>query len=248
MSTSPRFLEIGPDGLYHPVLHPPTALSARSSRALCRVLVTKHDVSPSAVAKEFGWARSTIHRAARNDYSPPDKDADALHLPENFALILEKVLKGDDSDESDEEGSSSRSSSISTTRSVKVQSSSTSTPPSPRTSRNASTAAPSRSTSTPSVTVLSRSPSPAPAPEFTLVTTKADDDFLKDFVRTHISLDPKWCLALKKAGFTKENLVRMARFPKAKIAEFIASKFPEMNEVQKFFFAEAVGKLGIIDV
>ncbi|KAJ7612778.1 hypothetical protein FB45DRAFT_939765 [Roridomyces roridus] len=315
MPTASRFLEIGLDGLYHPVLNPPAALAAlpmahdrqssvdgvekepanenvprgpivqikkpgrprkltivstrrsvdRAQRALYRVLVNEHGIGLTAVAREFGSTLAVVWRAAKNKYSPRDKDADAPYLPANFASILSKVVSrsGCFDLESMTESSPSSKQTIrmmrrprrstprkgvrsSTRLRPKSKSPSASRSLSARKSRRVSTAAaPRKPTPTPSIP--SSSPSPAPDSDFTVVTTDvvSDHEFLKNFAKTHISPDPKWCLALEKAGFTKENMARMGRFPKDRIAEFIASKFPEMSDVEQFFFVEAVGQLGV---
>ncbi len=76
------------------------------------------------------------------------------------------------------------------------------------------------------------------------ITAVSSDGFLLAFV-ANVPLDHFWYGELKKAGFTQENLRRIAAKDEHVLEQFVMKAFPEMTQVDRFLFITAVKELAI---
>ncbi|KAJ7108167.1 hypothetical protein C8R44DRAFT_884931 [Mycena epipterygia] len=190
----------------------------RSDRALCRTLVTRHKFLPGAVSRRFGWPEKTIRKAVGNNYSPADNiKNDHEKLPADFETILNEMTA--------ERGNAD----------VKPAKHKLMPKPRPRAQAQVDrkpTIRQPNSANAPVVAAPPRGPG------------TSDEDFLRAFV-AKVGLDPVWCRVLQSKGFTEDKLCRMAGIHTDKVTAFVSSTFPEMREIDRLLFVEAVGRLPV---
>ncbi|KAF8186113.1 hypothetical protein K438DRAFT_1836056 [Mycena galopus ATCC 62051] len=211
----------------------------RWARALCRVLVQRHDIPQSSLRDYFSCAQSTISKAVGNHYAEPDNTQDdqkILSADPDFDDILKKFLKKKDRSEAKKSRGFEHPYCQPARRRSRaephtVDSSSKSKAPSLRSGEAGSVSDPS----------TSKSLSPLAKAHHT---TAVPRPFLMAFV-ANVPLDAVWYGKLKSAGFNEEKLRVFSRLEKDQIYEFIEERLGEMNHVDRFLLVAAIKKLAI---
>ncbi|KAJ7183896.1 hypothetical protein C8R46DRAFT_1344575 [Mycena filopes] len=197
----------------------------RADRALCRVLVNRHNIPAEIIHERFkDWAVVTINKAVNNKYSSADEDleSDVTRLPQDFYQTLEK-----------REAESSGSLKFTKTNQPKGHTSIS-------TRASSADTASSTSTSTSGSGSGNRASSTVRIANPVHTTHVPKDRVLWDTI-TRASLDPGvWYPILKTAGFTEQNLARFAPVADHFIDDFLKRSFPAMTEVERALFIIAV--------
>ncbi|KAJ7480856.1 hypothetical protein FB451DRAFT_1394917 [Mycena latifolia] len=221
------------DPLYNPFVVPSlnSTISRafdRSQRAMCRVLVKRYQIPPSAIQRHCLWSLTSISKAVKNTYAPKDKDVhnDQSLLPPTFDTTLGKII----AQKKSEGGRRTRSRSE---KDKKQENAKRTVAAAPR--------AISPSLSAPDKTNMSSSASNTPRAESQI----PREDFIRDFVAS-VPLKPTWHRILENNGFTEESLRRIAGIPKREVDDAIARAFPEMLVADRILFVTAVAQLSIV--